>query len=123
MLILTALSCLVMFHFVVAGSNCAYDYIAVYQGNSSSGSLLGKFCGTTAPQAVSSLGQMYIEFWTDASIVGGGFRAAYRVSQCGGVYTEPDGLIATPTLPVNYHNNQNCTWSITVQQDRVIDLK
>ena len=107
----------------VGGNNCGYDFLAVYAGNSSEGRLLGKFCGTTAPQPVSSLGQMYIQFWTDASVLGGGFRAAYRVSECGGVYTQPSGVISTPTHPVNYHNNQNCTWSITVQQDRVVDLK
>lgn len=60
------------------GNNCGYDFVAVYAGNSSDGRLLGKFCGRTAPQPVMALGPMYIQFWTDGSITGGGFRAYYR---------------------------------------------
>lgn len=59
------------------GMNCGYDYVAVYEGTNSSGRLIGKFCGTTAPSPLSALGAMYIQFWTDSSVVRGGFRAMY----------------------------------------------
>ena len=108
---------------ISAGNNCGYDYIAVYQGNSSNGRLLGKFCGNTAPQPLSAIGQMFIQFYTDGSVNADGWRASYRVSECGGVYTEPSGLIQTPTFPSTYHNDHNCTWYITVVPNRVVDIK
>ncbi|KAH3692443.1 hypothetical protein DPMN_194284 [Dreissena polymorpha] len=102
---------------------CIYDFIAVYEGNSSNGRMLGKFCGSTAPQPVSALGPMYVQFWTDRSRAGRGFRAQYHSSECGGVLTEPAGVVRTPTGPANYHNEMNCTWFITVQADRVIQFR
>lgn len=42
---------------------------------------------------------------------------------CGGTYTEPYGTIRTPTYPTPYHNEANCTWLITVAENRVVDLK
>lgn len=42
---------------------------------------------------------------------------------CGGTYTEPYGTIQTPTYPTSYHNEANCTWLITVAENRVVDLK
>ena len=63
--------------FFTAGRNCRYDFVAVYAGNTSDSRGLGKFCGNTAPQPLSSLGQMYIQFWTDGSVVRKGFRAMY----------------------------------------------
>ncbi|XP_053384013.1 cubilin-like isoform X1 [Mercenaria mercenaria] len=104
-------------------SNCVYDWVAVYAGNNSNSLLLGKYCGTTAPQPISSLGQIHIQFWTDYSVVRSGYRAYYTIKECGGVFTEPYGIIETPNEPTDYHNNQNCTWSITVVPNRVIQLK
>ncbi|XP_053373742.1 deleted in malignant brain tumors 1 protein-like isoform X2 [Mercenaria mercenaria] len=104
-------------------SDCEKDWVAVYAGNNSNSLLLGKYCGDTAPLPISSLGQMHIEFWTDYSIVHIGFRANYTVIECGGVFTEHYGIIETPNKPTDYHNNQNCTWSITVVPNRVIQLK
>ena len=44
------------------------------------------------------------------------------VSECGGVFTEPRGIIRTPT-PDRYHHRANCTWLITVEEDRIVELK
>ncbi|CAH1775425.1 unnamed protein product [Owenia fusiformis] len=106
-----------------AGFECRYDYIEVFAGNSTDTGSLGKFCGATPPQPFSSLGQMLIIFHTDSSITDRGFKAEYVASDCGGVFTEPTGIIRTPTHPVDYHNNHNCSWYITVQEDRVVELK
>ncbi|XP_013388746.1 cubilin-like [Lingula anatina] len=108
---------------IEGGTGCPYDYVAAYTGNGSDSNLLGKFCGRTAPAPVSSLGVMFIQFVTDSSIVARGYRATYSAMECGGVYTAPQGTIRTPQHPVNYHHNANCTWSITVQPDRVVELK
>ncbi|KAJ8306830.1 hypothetical protein KUTeg_014914, partial [Tegillarca granosa] len=46
----------------------------------------------------------------------------FYLAECGGNYTSPYGVIRTPTHPTQYHHNANCTWLITVQENRVIDL-
>ncbi|XP_021357124.1 cubilin-like [Mizuhopecten yessoensis] len=105
------------------GSRCQYDYLQAFTGNSSSGRRLGKFCGNTIPQAVSSLGTMFLQFRTDQSIVARGFILDYRTSECGGIYTGVYGYIQTPQQPSQYHHNANCTWLITVAPDRAIYFK
>ncbi|XP_052697133.1 cubilin-like isoform X2 [Crassostrea angulata] len=105
------------------GVGCPYDYVQIYAGNDTTGRSLGKFCGTDAPDPVSSSGSMFIQFVTDRNQAFSGFRAQYRVTDCGGTYTEPYGTIRTPTYPTPYHNEANCTWLITVAENRVVDLK
>ncbi|KAI8478628.1 CUB and sushi domain-containing protein 3 [Branchiostoma belcheri] len=40
---------------------------------------------------------------------------------CGGRFTDPSGLILSPGYP-SYPHSSDCTWSIVVQQDRVVEL-
>eukprot|EP00058_Branchiostoma_floridae_P008085 XP_002593573.1 hypothetical protein BRAFLDRAFT_125152 [Branchiostoma floridae] len=40
---------------------------------------------------------------------------------CGGRLTDPSGLILSPGYP-NYPHNSDCTWTIVVQQGRVVEL-
>ncbi|KAL3836256.1 hypothetical protein ACJMK2_021695 [Sinanodonta woodiana] len=106
-----------------AGLSCQFDYLAVYEGNDTSRRFLAKVCGRTVPQPLSAIGSMFIQFVTDRTLTYRGFRATYRTSDCGGNFTAPYGIIKTPTHPVNYHNEANCTWLLTVQPNRVVDLK
>ena len=57
-----------------------YDSLTIYEGNSTSDEKAGPFCGTTAPEVVSSRGQMMVQFNTDASVTGRGFLARYSVA-------------------------------------------
>ena len=60
---------------------CKFDYVAVYSGfNESDARIMGKFCGKTAPQPMSALGNMIVRFKTDATVGGVGFLANYRAS-------------------------------------------
>ncbi|XP_071156308.1 cubilin-like isoform X2 [Mytilus edulis] len=104
-------------------ASCPYDALTVYEGNSTAGTELGKFCGTTVPQAVSGKDALFIQFKTDGTVPGKGFWASYRVSDCGGEFTDPFGYIQTPTHPTSYHHNANCTWLITVEENRIVSLK
>ncbi|KAI8479096.1 hypothetical protein Bbelb_431610 [Branchiostoma belcheri] len=67
-------------------STCAYDYLAVYDGTTSSGTQLGKFCGNTIPSAVVASGRtMHLVFISDFGIRRAGFSAKYtglRNFQC-----------------------------------------
>jgi hypothetical protein len=108
---------------IVGPAGCPYDSLTVYQGNDTRGGQLGKFCGTTVPQAVSGQGAVFLQFKTDDTVAGNGFRIGYRISECGGEFTAPYGYVRTPTSPTNYHHNANCTWLITVEDNKIVSLK
>ena len=62
---------------------CAYDHVIIYDGDSSEGHQLGRFCGSRIPDPVlASANQMYIRFVSDASVSRRGFFATHSTSKC-----------------------------------------
>lgn len=110
------------FH-IEGSSNCIYDSLSVYEGNSTSSPLFGKFCGNVAPGPFVSQGAMMLIFKTDSSFNLMGFRATYSISGCGGEFEKPSGSFQSPGHPVTYTSNMDCTWLITVEQNRAVRLK
>ncbi|XP_060580779.1 deleted in malignant brain tumors 1 protein-like [Ruditapes philippinarum] len=55
---------------------CSYDYVIIYDGNTTSDSILSKFCGSVSPSSIyrSSGQQMMIIFSSDYSLQYAGFR-------------------------------------------------
>ena len=67
---------LVFFRFQTEGS---LDKVRVYNGISSSSSLLGDFDGSSLPSAItSSNNALHIRFTTDGSVTNTGFAASYH---------------------------------------------
>ena len=67
---------LIFFRFQTESS---YDKVRVYNGGSSSSSLLGEFDGSSLPSAItSSNNALYIRFTTDGSSTETGFAASYH---------------------------------------------
>ncbi|XP_075049280.1 embryonic protein UVS.2-like isoform X3 [Mixophyes fleayi] len=64
---------------IQSSPNCVSDYIKIYDGPSkTSPVLLDKTCGTKLiPSIVSSTNQMLVEFVSDSSVTGVGFKATY----------------------------------------------
>nr|XP_012228893.1 PREDICTED: bone morphogenetic protein 1-like [Linepithema humile] len=63
---------------------CAYDHIAIYDGDSPDSITLGRFCGTKEPHPILATGnQMYMVFKSDASVQRKGFLATHSTA-CGG---------------------------------------
>ena len=61
-----------------AASRCQYDYVAIYDGDSVSSPLIGRYCGTTVPDVVKSTSnKMLVNFVTDSSLTSDGFSAGY----------------------------------------------
>ena len=55
------------------------DFVYVYDGNSSSAPLIGKFNGSSRPgPSVSSSNQLHVRFTSDYSVQRYGFKATYR---------------------------------------------
>lgn len=65
------------------GTECSYDYVFVYDGDSFHSPLLGSFSGNTEPQQViSSSGYMLILLYSDTNYVLDGFRAEFSITDC-----------------------------------------
>jgi PKD repeat protein len=59
-------------------NNCNYDYLKIYNGNSITASLIGKYCGTTSPGTITAsnvTGSLTFVFHSDASSTGTGWSA------------------------------------------------
>jgi len=56
-----------------------YDYVTIYDGETTSSPVIGRFSGTSIPAPVtSSGGVMLVRFRSDASVTGPGWRAKYE---------------------------------------------
>ncbi|XP_065078697.1 multiple epidermal growth factor-like domains protein 8 [Ochlerotatus camptorhynchus] len=65
------------------GTECSYDYIFIYDGDSFRSPLLGSFSGKTEPQRVTaSSGSMLVLLYSDTNYVLEGFKAEFSVTNC-----------------------------------------
>ncbi|XP_037543399.1 procollagen C-endopeptidase enhancer a [Nematolebias whitei] len=116
-----------------ADSQCRYDYLDVYNGHSDSTQKLGRFCGTFRPGTlISTTNTMMLEMVTDSETQSRGFVAFFSGTKpyanddqfCGGKMTKSQGEIMTPNWPEKkYPPGTSCSWLITVEPDRVIQVK
>ncbi|XP_072174323.1 cubilin-like [Diadema setosum] len=107
---------------VESHGTCAYDGVRVYAGTDAQGTLVGTYCGTSTPSDFEVVGPVFINFYTDGSVQGTGFQLNFEYG-CGGVFTGDSGVIQTPPHIVEYRNDQNCTWIITVNSDKIVEFK
>ncbi|KAK3572019.1 hypothetical protein QTP86_022249 [Hemibagrus guttatus] len=113
-----------------ASSNCAWDYVAVYDGPNTLAPLLGQFCGSVLPPTLrSSTNQMFLVFKTDSSVAAEGWRASYRETLgpqqgCGGYLTSSSGMFGSPDIDMNgkYDSYLNCLWTIAVDSNKAVNL-
>jgi len=60
-------------------SECSYDYVEVYDGDSASAALIGRYCGTTSPGTITSTnGSLYVQFQSDSSVTHVGYLATFE---------------------------------------------
>ncbi|MGH0150723.1 UNVERIFIED_CONTAM: hypothetical protein FKN15_032572 [Acipenser sinensis] len=113
------------FFHLESSSGCNYDFLQIHDGDSASGFMIGKYCGTAAPaELFSSHNSLYFWFRSDHSINAGGFTVAWesREPDCGEVYTAPTGTLTSPNYPNNYPNSRQCIYKIIVETNRQIML-
>ncbi|XP_067463716.1 procollagen C-endopeptidase enhancer a [Thunnus thynnus] len=113
-----------------ADSQCRYDYLDVYNGQTNLVQKLGRFCGTFRPGAlISTTNTMMLEMVSDSETQGRGFVAYFSGAKpyvddqqfCGGKLTKDQGEIKTPNWPdKKYPAGTSCSWLITVEPDMVI---
>jgi len=103
-------------------TSCTCDAIEVYDGATADATLIDTFCGVTTPAAsVISTGQdLYVRFRSDATGQLKGFLARYGyiysteacTIQRPEVITRPYGSIFSTDWPVDYPDNEFCTWQL-----------
>uniref|UniRef100_A0A182M8Q1 Cubilin n=1 Tax=Anopheles culicifacies TaxID=139723 RepID=A0A182M8Q1_9DIPT len=108
-------------------ARCGYDYVQVFDNSSLANSLVGRYCGTEKPPAITSTGNIVtIQFVTDSSSSKDGFSLAFNFidveKSCGGNYFASSGIIRSPGWPKNYLSNKVCEWVITVPMGQQISL-
>ncbi|XP_048462936.1 cubilin [Rhincodon typus] len=108
--------------------NCTKDYVEVYDnGPIISGRLIGRFCGRSVPPSVTSSGSlMSLLFVSDSSIAFQGFAASYdsldASSVCREEFFELIGTLTSPNYPNGYSRNQECIYTINVENNKQILL-
>ncbi|XP_055957051.1 cubilin-like [Patella vulgata] len=63
-----------------AHQSCSYDYLQIHDGGSASTHMIGKYCGTALPNGGSlnsTHNQLYLWFYSDASVAGNGFTVSW----------------------------------------------
>jgi hypothetical protein len=106
----------------------AGDTVYVYDGGTTSDSLLGAFSGTTMPtDMTSSTNLMLLVFKTDASGNGKGWYAEYTTTSptwCSGLtqLTEPSGTFNDGSGNFYYQGGATCLWRIKPQYAGKITL-
>ncbi|XP_029438935.1 astacin-like metalloendopeptidase [Rhinatrema bivittatum] len=103
---------------------CVSDYLRVYDGDSqSSPVLLDRACGSgEIPSLIASSNLLLVQFVSDGTIAGNGFKASYSSVKCGTVLTKNTGTLASPGSPNNYPPNTDCTWVIAAPQGNKVSL-
>ncbi|XP_010219070.1 PREDICTED: cubilin-like, partial [Tinamus guttatus] len=103
---------------------CLYDGLRIFRGTSVTAHPLVTLCGTELPAPVSVFGPMLLYFYSDSHLTGFGFQARYRAVACGGIFNGSVGIISSPGHSVvDYHNNMNCSYHLSVGNGKVIALK
>ncbi|XP_024431584.2 cubilin [Desmodus rotundus] len=94
--------------------NCTLDFLAVYDGPSSSSHLLGQLCGNEKPPVIRSSGDsMFLKLRTDEGQQGGGFLAKYQQTcQNVMIVNQTYGILESIHFPNPYSENQRCSWTI-----------
>lgn len=106
-----------------------YDAVEVYDGTTTSATLLGRFTGSNLPPAITSTGgSMLVRFISDLEENKQGFSAYYTSTQnpyCTGTtttLTAQSGTFADGSASNNYANNTSCSWLIQPTNATAITL-
>ena len=107
-------------------SVCAYDYLKVWGSDSSQSkpdNALGTFCGSNQPGLLhSELNQMNLQFVSDASVAGNGFRMEWVIDGCGGVLRKNSATFSSPDYPNPYPTRVICEWKIETDPGTKIQI-
>ncbi len=91
------------------------DTVYVYDGSTTSATLLGSFTGTSLPPTqISSGGNMLVRFVSDNTNNSQGWSASYKTNYCAGtkMLANPTAIINDGSGNYNYNDLSDCKWLI-----------
>uniref|UniRef100_A0A4W6DZH6 CUB domain-containing protein n=1 Tax=Lates calcarifer TaxID=8187 RepID=A0A4W6DZH6_LATCA len=104
-----------------SSASCSYDYLAVYDGNSSSAPELARLCGSQPPSTFSaSSNQLYVKLRTDSSVKG---VFSFSHDYCSGmlIANRHRGVVESLNFPNDYPANSFCSWTIQATTGNTIN--
>lgn len=115
-----------------SSSTCSYDRVVV-RDSTSTGPILGTYCGTQLPPLITATGRtIIVQLITDSSVAYQGFSANWREASstppsvttpaggCGGSLSGVTGAFTSPEYPNNYPANSDCTWTLTIPEGVIV---
>ncbi|CAI9720654.1 Hypothetical predicted protein [Octopus vulgaris] len=113
---------------------CVNDYVKLEVPTFNNTQNTSKYCSNIVPDTSSFFTSiMTITFRSNSDISGSGFLARWKAvilsnsfidfPDCGGVLTNPTGEIELVKPSHFYISKMNCSWEITVQENRSVELK
>lgn len=105
-----------------------YDAVEVYDGATTSATLLGRFTGKNVPPAITSSGNsLLVRFTSDLEVNDQGWKAYYTSTQSsncsnGTVLTAANGTFSDGSNADYYANNSSCSWLIQPPSANSISL-
>ncbi|XP_014605735.1 PREDICTED: cubilin-like [Polistes canadensis] len=107
-------------------TDCYFDSLQIFDGDNENSTNLATLCGTLIPSEpfYSTHNFMYLQFTSDTTIHGHGFKANYTSidRKCGGFYRSSTGIIQSPNEDGMYENNEECTWIIQAPPGYLVQL-
>ncbi|XP_054719322.1 cubilin-like [Uloborus diversus] len=107
----------------LGNSDCVYDYVEISHEVENGSLVHGSYCGTEVPAARVVPGPVTIRFNTDASYTAHGFLLNYKVLDCGGILTAPQGTIKKFPTENEYFDEMKCIWEIRAPPNKVISVR
>ena len=101
-------------------SNCSYDYVALYDGNSTTAPLLLMHCGRDLPtpnMIKTTANQLYVRLKADGSVASKGFLANFTRGCGATIVTEGQGELTSPHYPHRWLDMGTCNWVIQGARD------
>ncbi|XP_046376086.2 cubilin-like isoform X1 [Haliotis rufescens] len=108
---------------LIQSPNCTKDYIRVYDGQSSSSPLIGRFCGGKVSE-LSFFGNNV--FITSALSSQGSFEIDYSpgftsfLGRDEYLYSDRKSILTSPNYPLNYPRNAEFSWTLNAYGEKIV---
>lgn len=107
---------------------CSFDFLKAWESDSIGrdsrpSTQLGTFCGANHPGLIhTTQDQLHIQFVSDQSVAGNGFRLEWVIDGCGGIIRKNSGEFSSPDYPNIYPMNVICIWKLETDPGTKIQL-
>ncbi|XP_072048292.1 uncharacterized protein [Amphiura filiformis] len=112
-----------------SSTHCTDDAVSVYDGNTTSDSLMEKMCGSSPePCITSSSNNLLITFYSDDSSEDKGFYLNYNlIGDCGCQFDacfvfDTEGMLVSPNYPSDYPNDMTVTVLIEAPEGQTVTI-